>query len=278
MLTTLSLLCALLAPDAPTVKSLSEQVAPRPTDGRWVRRPDQKRAVVLIHGFHFHLREESARKAELRPWQLPNSTLVKELARDADVFAFAYGQNASLKTIAAQPTLGEMVARLRRLGYREVVLVGHSAGGLLARQFVEDHPDAGVTKVVQVCSPNEGSPLADVQVAEAQRAFLESLTAAARRRSLKERADVRIPKDVQFVCVVASKDGTRTTDGVVPCASQWSADLRDQGVPARLLTAGHREAVRGSQGAKLVAKLVQEEQPRWKPEQVRAALKEIFGP
>jgi pimeloyl-ACP methyl ester carboxylesterase len=260
MLTTLSLLCALLAPDAPTVKSLSEQVAPRPADGRWVRRPDQKRAVVLIHGFHFHLREESVRKAELRPWQLPNSTLVKELARDADVFAFAYGQNASLKTIAAQPALG------------------HSAGGLIARQFVEDHPDAGVTKVIQVCSPNEGSPLADVQVAEAQRAFLESLTAAARRRSLKERADVHIPKGVQFVCVVATRDRTRTTDGVVPCASQWSADLRDQGVPARLLTASHREAVRGSPGAKLVAKLVQEEQPRWKPEQVRAALKEILGP
>ena len=36
-------------------------------------------------------------------------------------------------------------------------LVGYSAGALIARYFVEDSPDYGVTKVIQVCAPNGGS-------------------------------------------------------------------------------------------------------------------------
>ena len=79
-------------------------------------------------------------------WQKADSPLVKELARNADVFAFAYGQNP-LDTILRHSKLGENIAAIRKLGYSEVILVGHSAGGLIARQFVEDNSQAGVTKV-----------------------------------------------------------------------------------------------------------------------------------
>src|SRR5207244_2414497 len=123
----------------------------------------------------------------------------------ADVFAFAYSQDVPLETVADGPGLRDGVRRLKALGYREIVLVGHSAGGLVARQFVEDYPGAGVTKVVQVCAPNGGSAWAKARMAvrKKQEAFLASLTRKDRRLSLHERAEKRIPADVEFVCVVA---------------------------------------------------------------------------
>ena len=73
--------------------------------------------------------------------------------------------------------------RLRQAGYSEVILLGFSAGGVVARQFVEDNPAAGVTRVIQVCAPNLGSPLAKLKssVGLAQESFLQSLTGQAAR-------------------------------------------------------------------------------------------------
>src|ERR1035438_4804334 len=156
MLCTLTLFCTLALAGAPALESTCQQVAPAPVDGKWVRSPMQKRAVVLIHGYYFHFKDKNVPKAQPRPWQAADSSLVKELAKSSDVFVFAYGQNASVDTIVKQSKLSESVAQLRKLGYREIVLVGHSAGGLIARHFVEDHPDSGVTRVVQVCAPNAG--------------------------------------------------------------------------------------------------------------------------
>ena len=47
--------------------------------------------------------------------------------------------------IAGSAALADNIRRVRQLGYKEIILLGHSAGGVIVRQFVEDHPDAGVT-------------------------------------------------------------------------------------------------------------------------------------
>jgi pimeloyl-ACP methyl ester carboxylesterase len=270
-------LCLLVLAPAPAVESKFVQVAPVAEGGKWVRSPAQTRAVVLIHGFTLHVRSQSVPRAGLRPWQQPDSPLVKELARDSDVFVFAYGQDASIMGVVEGSGLAGHVARLRHLGYRDVVLVGHSAGGLIARQFVEDHPGAGVTKVIQVCPPNGGSPSAHIKVPRSQRPFLDCLTVEGRKQCLKARADVRIPEAVQFVCVVGGGHHSGTGDGIVPCQCQWTDDLQDQGIPAVKLSVTHREAVRSPQGARALADLVRHDQPRWPADRVRAARKGILG-
>jgi pimeloyl-ACP methyl ester carboxylesterase len=217
---------------------------------------------------------------------------VTALAEHADVYAFAYSQNDSLDAIAAHPALGEHVQALKSAGYRQIVLVGHSAGGLLARQFVEDHPDAGVTKVIQVCSPNGGSSLGrlTVGVCSCQEAFLDSLTKAGRRASLEARKDKRVPEHIEFVCLVGQMnvaweadvgswygDPLRLSyagacgDGVVSLESQWPADLQQQGIPARPLCVAHFAAMFTSCVSQRLAELIGAPQPRWSEVEVAAA-------
>lgn len=277
MLATLTLSCVVLLGGAPAVDSFCLQAAPVPMDGKWKRTPQQTQAVVLIHGFHYHLLSKSVPKAELRPWQKNDSTIVKELAKNADVFVFAYGQNVPLDTIVTDSKLGESVAQLRNLGYTDVALIGHSAGGLIARHFVEDHPDAGVTKVVQVCAPNGGSSLAGMTGPKSQKVFLECLTVNNRKKCLEARASKVIPAQVQFVCVVARTDPKAKTDGVVLCAAQWTADLQKQGIPAIFLMGSHREVVRESKLVETLAILIRDKQGRWSSEQTDEARKSIFG-
>jgi pimeloyl-ACP methyl ester carboxylesterase len=177
--------------------------------------------------------------------------------------------------IADLPELRAGVGRLRQMGYREVVLVGHSAGGLVARRLVEDYPDAGVTKVVQVCAPNGGSGWARLQaVRRNQKPFVQSLTKEDRHRALRGRLDVGLPDGVEFVCLVGTM--ALTGDGVVSCRSQWTADLQEQGVPAVALAVDHLSVVRTALGAARVAELVRAPQPRWSQAQVAAARKALL--
>ena len=269
----LSLSAAPAAP--PKVETAFLKVAPaKPATGRT---PKQARAVVLIHGLSLHpISKDKAARATMRSWQKPDSLLVKELARHADVYAFAYGQNTSVEKIPEATGLAQRIGGLRKDGYREIVLVGHSAGGLVARHMVEDNPEAGVTKVIQVCCPNTGSTLAAIRVVrDVQVAFFTSLSRAARKALLLKRQDLRIPGKVEFACVVGSI--RLGGDGVVSCASQWSEDLQKQGIPAHLLRATHWEAVRGARGVELIGRLVREPQPRWKDEQISKARKLLLG-
>jgi len=268
----------LLALAAPPVETHFVQVAPFLRDvADGVRSPGQDRAVVLIHGLSLHLLDkDKVATPLLREWQKPESVLVKWLARDADVFAFAYAQTVAADEVAAAPDLGADVRLLRRLGYRSVVLVGYSAGGLIARRFVEDDAGAGVTKVIQVCTPNGGSSWARLQAVRSnQVTFLASLTKASRERALAERADKRIPPHVEFVCVVGT--GSVHGDGLVACRRQWTEDLQRQGVPAYPLNITHWHALRSPRAAPLLADLVRLPQPRWDPAQVAAARRQILG-
>ena len=98
MLSSLTLFCTLTF-GGPVVESTCQQVAPVPIDAKWTRSADQTQAIVLIHGFYFHFKDKNVTKAVPRPWQHTDSPLVKELGKSADVFVFAYGQNASVEGI-----------------------------------------------------------------------------------------------------------------------------------------------------------------------------------
>ncbi|MCI0457892.1 MAG: alpha/beta fold hydrolase [Gemmataceae bacterium] len=262
-------------PQGDEVQTLFHQMHPPQKDRSvWTRSASLKRAVVLIHGLSFSLDDAQVALAGFQDFQLPGSPLIRSLAPHADVYSFGYGQNASVDRIATLPALKEGIERLRKLGYTEVVLIGHSAGGIIARQFVEDNPDVGVTKIVQVCTPNGGSHLAAVPVAAAsQRAFLDSLTERGRKKTLKDRAGKQIPKDVQCVCIIGN--GVGGGDIVVSSRCQWPEDLQEQGVRCIALPTLHFVVMCCRDSAACMADVVLRDQPRWSPDEVEKMRKQI---
>jgi pimeloyl-ACP methyl ester carboxylesterase len=250
------------------------KVAPKGAE----RTPGRDRAVVLIHGLGLQMiSQEKAVKPYLRRWQQPESELVRRLARDSDVYALAYGQNATVDTVASSPDIIRHIRSMRAAGYKEVVLVGHSAGGVVARHLVEDQPDLGVTRVIQVCPPNAGSGWAALKTARAaQMPFLASLTRTSRQKVLDERtARKRIPDSVEFACVVASCN--LRGDGVVSTRSQWPADLQAQGIPAYGVKTTHWDVMGSSRTVELVGRLVAEPMPRWDQAKVVETRKALLG-
>jgi len=252
------------------------QVFPRAGGGTaFARSPGQDRAIVLIHGFNLAaISKESANKIFFHSWQKPGSKLVEVLAGHGDVYAFAYSQNVAVEEIAALRSMAENIHTMKKLGYGQIAVIGHSAGGLIARQFIEDQPDSGITKVIQVCAPNEGTDYAqwDRGGSNRQREFMQSLTKEARSKALQARAEKRIPESVEFVCIVGK--GGEGSDGVVPMDSQWPADLRAQGIPAVFLDATHFTIMRSEGPAKRMAELLQANLPRWNSRQLAEVVKE----
>jgi pimeloyl-ACP methyl ester carboxylesterase len=233
------------------------------------------RAVLLIPGLKIHpLRPALATRPELRDWQQPAGEMVRALARDFDVFAFGYAQTVPLDAVALSPGLRAIVADIKKAGYTEIVLVGHSAGGVIARLFVENHPDAGVTKVVTVASPHGGSDLAALKVGypKVQAPFVQSLTKEAR----AEAGSKPLPEKLEMACVVC-KLKRFEGDGLVHIASQWPEDCRKMGVPAVLLEVNHWDAMLGAASAKTIAELAREKLTRWNAEEVEAARKALYG-
>ncbi|HTU89387.1 MAG TPA: hypothetical protein VMF69_04750 [Gemmataceae bacterium] len=276
MSTTLPILCLLFASTG-EIETRFVQVAPSSTQQQWWKPERKSRAVVLIHGLLVHpFSKTNVGRAHLHSWQQPNCLLVKRLAQEADVFAFAYAQTVSADDIAECPDLKKQVQKLRHDGYREIVLIGHSAGGVISREFVEDNPDCGVTKVIQVCAPNGGSGWARWQAVRANQIdFLESLTKPARIHSLLQRADKKVPRQIEFACVVGT--GTVVGDGMVSNRSQYPPDLQKQGIPAYPVNSTHWMVLRSHKGVEVVARLVHETQPRWDDKQVEAVRRRLRG-
>lgn len=296
MLSLTPLVCCLLLAAEP-IETRFVQVALAPEVAANLQRSEgQERAVVLMHGLRVQpFSSRKVRQPDFQLWQTPNSRLVTTLAEQADVYAFAYSQNESLDAIGAHPALGEHVQALQAAGYRQIVLIGHSAGGLIARQFVEDHPDSGVTKVIQVCSPNGGSSLGNLKagVCACQEVFLDSLTKEGRRSALARREEKRIPEHVEFVSVVGQMNvqweadlgsllsdgkelrltyaGVVCGDGVLSVESQWPDDLQQQGIPAHPLRVAHFTAMFTGSTARRLVELIVEPQPRWTAEETAAA-------
>ncbi|MGL4552149.1 MAG: esterase/lipase family protein [Gemmataceae bacterium] len=271
----LLLTALLLTPADPAVKSLFVKAGPNPfVVGRAA---GQTHAVVLVHGLSLHpFSRDKVTQARPRSWQQPTSPLVHALAKSADVYAFAYSQTVPVERVAEETGLARSVEQLKKDGYTRIVLIGHSAGGLIARQLVEDHPACGVTRVIQVNAPNGGSGWATIRLArEVQTAFFTSLSVSARERLLGARKEKALPAGVEFGCVV----GTLRVggDGVVSCRSQWTEDLQKQGVPAFLFTGGHRDGVATAKGVELLTKLATDPLPRWEADKVAAFRKGLIG-
>ncbi len=260
---------------APDIETQFVRVAPVKQEQHWWNAPAKTRAVVLIHGLQVHpFSKTNVLRPHLHSWQKADCLLVKKLAADSDVFAFAYGQTVSADEVAKCPALERNIRQLHRDGYREIVLIGHSAGGVIARQLVEDHPDCGVTKVIQVCAPNGGSGWAKWQTVRANQVdFLDSLTKPVRRRMQSERADKVIPENVEFVCVIGT--GTVVGDGLVSVRSQYPPDLQRQGIPAYPFSSTHWMVLRSQKGVELVARLVRQPQPRRDAKRVEATRRKL---
>lgn len=279
----LSLLFISFSVLAPPVETRFDQLAPTPsivTDGDAMprRRPDMRRAVVLLHGLRPQpVSADAAGRAKPSTWEKPQGPIVKALEQDADVYAFHYAQTVPLDEIAALPALAQATRALRAAGYDEVTLVGYSAGGVIARLFVEDVPNSGVTKVVQVCAPNAGSDWTILShgVRSVQAPFVRSLTKEDRAAAAKSRIDKKIPANIEFVCVVAATNWF--SDGVVRRDAQWPAELQAQGVPAELLYVPHIGAMYSTRLAKRIAALVTTPQPRWSAERMIAARPKVLS-
>ena len=257
------------------------QVAPDTCQKPWVapEKPSEKtRAVVLLHGLYLHpLHPVKATRPELRPWQQPKSELVKTLATEFDVFGLGYAQVASVDETAEAPSLRDAIERLRTAGYTDVVLVGHSAGGLIAKRFAEGCPNAGVTRVVTVAAPYAGVEAANLGLGyrKVQAPFVESLTPGARGTATRANK-FALGNDIEIACVVCRLKHLES-DGLVKVRSQWTEDLQQLGVPAVLAIVNHFEAMDDADTAKTILKLAKGKLTRWSPEEVETARKVLFG-
>ena len=274
--------CLLGAPPV-AIETRLEQLAPPPAtmienDTKPRRRPDMHRAVVLLHGLRPQpVSAAAASRAEPSYWEKPQAPIVKALTPDADVYAFHYAQIASVEDIAHLPALADATRSLRAAGYQEVILVGYSAGGLIARFFVEDTPNTGVTKVIQVCAPNTGSDWTVLKhgVREVQVPFVRSLTKEERLAASKARAGKSIPAQIEFACIVAAANPF--SDGIVRRDAQWPIELQSQGIPAEVIYIQHVGAMYSNRLAARIAELVKTPQPRWSSERILAARPKVLG-
>ncbi|GEM_PF-2420958 len=257
-----------VAPEPAQVQARRDHVLDGPTGTR--------RAVILVHGLRATtVLEQHAHELFPHDWQRPKSTLARALAQDADVYAVTYTQDAAVQDIAASPAFVQAMGGLPADGYDDVVLVGHSAGGLLSRWFVEDHPDAGITGVVQLCAPNAGSEWGRLYGAGriSHETFIRSLSD----RNVNDgRADKQVPADLDFL--VAICDGAAVGDGVVTDQAQWPETLRRQGIAAVQVPALHFTATRGRLQAARIAAWVQDDHPRLSPDQVDALADDVLDP
>lgn len=237
----------------------------------------RERAVVLVHGMKlFPFRPHKATLAEMHEFQQPDADLPRALAGTFDVYGFAYAQTLPVDAYCHAPGLRNAIARLKALGYREIVLIGHSCGGVIVRQFVESYPDAGVTKVIQVAAPNLGSDLAVLKTGyhKVQSAIVESCVPAVRQQMVEQSRRL-IPPRVEFACVVCKIPGF-DGDVLVWTDSAWPEDLQRQGIPAALVSINHFDAMKGAASVRLIVELAKERLVRWSPEQVEQARRVLF--
>jgi pimeloyl-ACP methyl ester carboxylesterase len=236
----------------------------------------KKKAVLLVHGLYLQiLRPEKAGRPETQDWQKPRAPLIKELSPDFDVFTFAYAQTLPVDAVSLSWGLRAEVARLKKAGYEEIILIGHSAGGIVSRQFVERFPNTGVTKVIQVATPNDGSDYATIKlgIPKLQLPYLQSLAPESRQLAIARPR--KLPEGIDFCCVVC-KGGNRQSDTIVSFSSQWPVELQKQGVPAVLVPSYHNEAMKADAPVKAIGELAREKLARWTREEVEQGRKVLF--
>ena len=253
---------------------LLQQPYPGPRSARQLQRSeDCGLAIVLLHGFDSRDDGSSPKGPRPQAWQGSTSPLVRALSSHGDVFAISYPQTTAVEEIATFPELREAIAKIKGMGYEQLVLVGYSAGGLLARHLVEDYPNAGITRVIQVATPNTGAQLAEwgvklSQVHREQEAFVRSLSPNHRTALLTSRQGRLIPDSAEFVTVVTIAASGVKGDSVVSRKSQWSDDLQQQRIPCVCVQATHLEAMSHDNSLKVLCALASQPQARWSPTKV----------
>lgn len=237
------------------------------------------KAVVLVHGLLPRpIHPERAERPDAHSWQEPKSALVKGLAPEFDVFGFSYAQTCGVDAVALCRGLTDGVEALKQAGYKEVVLVGHSAGAIICRRFVELFPDSGVTKLVAVAGPHLGSGWAKLPtftLPKPQIPFIQSLAPEVREERAKA-WELTAGPDLEFCCVVCKAprfDG----DTVVSLRSQWPDELQKLGVPAVLVPCHHFEPMTSERGVKAVLEVTRGKVVRWSPDEVAKARAVLFG-
>jgi pimeloyl-ACP methyl ester carboxylesterase len=254
------------------------QVTPHYCESGTITR-EKDRAVVLVHGLIPRpVQMHKAAVPEPHSWQKPDSKMVCRLAPDFDVFGFSYAQTTPVDLVCWSKGLRDGVKKVKAAGYKEVVLVGHSAGGVVVYQFAEHFPDAGMNRVVVVAAPLHGARLANLPtfgLPPPQLPFIKSL-APDFRKAQCEACSKPIPEAVEVCCVVC-KMPRLATDTIVAVRSQWPDVAQKQGIPAVLLEVNHFDGVRSARGAEMVAELAKGKLTRWDEAQVAQAKKALFG-
>ena len=237
------------------------------------------KAVVLVHGLLPRpIHPLKAEKPEAHSWQLSTGSLVKAVSEDFDVFGFSYAQTVTADSVVLSKGLRDGIQSLKDAGYKEIALVGHSAGALIVRRFVEVFPDSGVTKIVTIGSPFLGSNWAKVPtfvLPKNQLPFIRSLQPEFREGLTKDRSGP-IPESLEFGTVIC-KLPRLDNDTIVGIRSQWPEDLQKQGISAVLAEVNHFEAMTNESCTNEVAKLLKNKIRRWSPEEVAKAQKVLFG-
>jgi hypothetical protein len=272
----LTIVLAVLACPAANLSTEIWQVAPdcKSRPGWVIAERSKDRAVLLLPGLKIHpFRPVLTARPELHSWQEPNSDLVHTLSKESDVFSFGYAQITPLDTVAQSLGLRDAVANIQKAGYKEIVLIGHSAGGVIARLFVESYQDSGVTKVIMVSAPHSGSELAHLKggYPKIQAPFIQSLAPEARIISPPQKVDDKI----EMVCV-ASKLKRIEGDGLVKLNSQWPEECRKLGIPVVLVPGSHFDAMTSPAAVKAIGEMAREKLTRWSPEEVETARKVLF--
>ncbi len=276
MTPSLPLVVAIFAAPAANLPTELWQVAPDPRVKLLEKAPAAKeRAVVLIPGLKIHpLRPSVSTRPEMHSFQEPGSEIVRALSKEFDVYAWGYAQTVPMDVVAHSPGLRRAVQGLRDAGYKDIVLIGHSAGGVIARIFVQAYPDSGVTKLITVASPHAGAELADLIRAgypKVQAPFIQSLATELRSDNLGG----KIPDKLEMVCVVC-KLKRLDFDGLVTVSTQWPENCQEAGVPAVLLQVIHWDAMHNPQSTKMISDLARIKLTRWNAAEVGIAQKVLL--
>lgn len=238
----------------------------------------RQKAVLCIPGLYPHpIQPSKALAPEKHPWFEPRAPLLAALAPDFDVYALGYAQTLPLDAVASSSGMRSAVARLKRAGYREIVLIGHSAGGIVAHQFAERYPDSGVTKIIPVAAPYLGSDLAEIGfgLPKTQVAYIKSIAPQPRREATALLTP--LPKHID-ICCVSCKITYLTNDILVNLESQWPPEVRRHGIPTTLVGVNHFDALKAPQAVEQVTLLAKSRLTRWNEEDVARAEKVLFGP
>jgi pimeloyl-ACP methyl ester carboxylesterase len=121
----------------------------------------KKPLVVLVHG----LDSSPASLADLRAF-------LEAEPRALPVATFVWPDDGPLEVVATA-----LAAKLRAVGDRPIVVVAHSAGGLIARAAIEraEHDPGNVTRLVLIGPPNGGSRLAALRAARDVHTFVRDV-------------------------------------------------------------------------------------------------------